>query len=468
MNKAFKMFISAALAYSMCVPAIAAETDSSPSQWAVEDMEFAVEEGLMPSGYIDKARYDIKHEELLVLVASFYSRYTGKQISSSSATPFSDVDSAFITGAYELGIVGNSDNGMFERSRPVTRGELALMMYNTLKAAGVNLTKSRTAGVSFADSSEISDEYIEAVNFLAGHSIMRGIDGKFRQDDVVSVEQAVSAFVKLYSVFMKQNISINGKSIGFGESVEQLKADFGEPARIDSTVYGYERYVYSQDLRNFFMVGIKDGLVVDVFTSAGNFKYKEISSGSNALEIKGLLRDDVSNQSVTIEDTYMNVKAVYNITGGTKLVEAIHIIDKEADVKNVRYYTDETKISLINETYDVINSVRARAGAPLVSRSENAEASAGSHAAHMASNGSVGYEGPNGDDPFDRMIQAGIQYSEAAEVVAYSSSEIVDIYAGILSNAGKRTNIMNPTLINAGAGIAFSGVSMYVAVDLYR
>ena len=98
--------------------------------------------------------------------------------------PFSDVESgawyekAIIT-AYELGIVKGRTDGSFGVNDQISRQDMAVMTFNTLKTVGITLDL-KEAAVDFKDDSEIAGYAKEAVKTMQQAGIIKGMEtGEF-------------------------------------------------------------------------------------------------------------------------------------------------------------------------------------------------------------------------------------------------------------------------------------------------
>ena len=98
--------------------------------------------------------------------------------------PFSDVEAgawyenAIIT-AYELGVVKGRPDGTFGVNDQISRQDMAVMTFNTLKTVGITL-ELKEAAVDFKDDSEIAGYAKEAVKTMQQAGIIRGMEtGEF-------------------------------------------------------------------------------------------------------------------------------------------------------------------------------------------------------------------------------------------------------------------------------------------------
>ncbi|HSJ37211.1 MAG TPA: CAP-associated domain-containing protein [Planococcus sp. (in: firmicutes)] len=60
---------------------------------------------------------------------------------------------------------------------------------------------------------------------------------------------------------------VEGISVYIGKSSQNWIDDYGQPARIEPSAFGYEWWIYNQSYSNYMMVGVKDQKVVQVYTA---------------------------------------------------------------------------------------------------------------------------------------------------------------------------------------------------------
>ena len=108
------------------------------------------------------------------------------------AESFTDADpeawyAPYITSAVNSGVVTGQGNGIFGIGQPVTRQDMAVMLYRCLDDGGNAEDKS-----DFTDSNEISDYAADAVGYMNSKGFLKGYeDGSFRP--LVPVNRAEAA-----------------------------------------------------------------------------------------------------------------------------------------------------------------------------------------------------------------------------------------------------------------------------------
>lgn len=100
-----------------------------------------------------------------------------------------------------------------------------------------------------------------------------------------------------------------------------------------------------------------------------------------------------------------------------------------------------------------MNAHRASVGCGPLAWSEAVGGVAQAHSADMLERGYFAHTNPDGDSPFDRMREAGITYSRAAENIAFGYPTGAAVLQGWLGSAGHRANIENCQLTEHGVGL---------------
>lgn len=102
---------------------------------------------------------------------------------------------------------------------------------------------------------------------------------------------------------------------------------------------------------------------------------------------------------------------------------------------------------------DLMNTHRIQMGcAPLEWNSAVADV-ARAHSQDMIDRGYFAHDNPDGKSPFQRLQDAGIDYSRAAENIAYGYPTAEAVLDGWLNSSGHRRNIENCALTEHGVGL---------------
>jgi len=124
--------------------------------------------------------------------------------------------------------------------------------------------------------------------------------------------------------------------------------------------------------------------------------------------------------------------------------------------------------------FRLVNDARARAGLPALAFSRSLMAATHFHSADMAFAGYLGYDGPAGDSPADRVVRAGLDYRELAEnCYRDGSGSLAQLanrtLAQWLARPAYRGNLLSPGFrATAIAAARSADGSIYLTQDFIR
>ena len=148
-----------------------------------------------------------------------------------------------------------------------------------------------------------------------------------------------------------------GLSAYIGKSSEEWLDDYGMPARIEPSAFGYEWWVYNQSFSNYIMVGVKGGNVVQVYTAGTATDATPYKIGQSLDE---LYRFTIIENEVTVkygtniytfnlsaEDTETRILVSFE-----DVYAQLYINEKEQKLEAVRFMDAETLIR--HQPYDMM------------------------------------------------------------------------------------------------------------------
>ena len=186
-----------------------------PSQWAKLEVEKAKERDIVPHKIQGDYKRNITREEFVELSIRLYEVLSKKEITLQGQGPFSDTKNPYITMANKLGIIDGKGDGTFSPDEKITREEVSVILYRTLKVAKPRYDYSNTNDYDFRDYSMISSWAKQAVNYLYGVEIINGVDdGEFNPKSYTSREQAITLVMRTYDkVIASDRASRNGLTV---------------------------------------------------------------------------------------------------------------------------------------------------------------------------------------------------------------------------------------------------------------
>ena len=186
---------------------IIVEEDTAPdlisaSDWAVPEIERAIENNLTVDSILNNFRNNITRQEFCEISVKLYEKLTGKTAVPVSPNPFTDTNNAEILKAYNLGIVKGVSADRFAPELSISRQEICVMLLRALKASRPSRDYSVTGRVDFIDKDSIAAWAMEAVEYMNRSGIMKGVGGN-RIDPLGNTtrEQAIALVLRTYDAF---------------------------------------------------------------------------------------------------------------------------------------------------------------------------------------------------------------------------------------------------------------------------
>ena len=215
-----------------------------PSEWAKADVEKAIETKLVPLHIQNNYTYKITREEFCEIAVNLYEALSGKESVAEVNNVFSDTQNEAVIKANNLGIVNGVGEGRFAPDDFITRQDISVMMYRTLKAAKPKLDYSNVSGHIFADHYDISPWAREAVAYLYGIEVVNGVgENLFEPWRNTSREEAIVLAMRMYNkaVMSKDNIVVSRSGTDRRQLLVKLKLEefiaqeMGKPYKYGAT-----------------------------------------------------------------------------------------------------------------------------------------------------------------------------------------------------------------------------------------
>lgn len=296
---------------------------------------------------------------------------------------------------------------------------------------------------------------------------------------------------------------VDGKSLYIGESVEKLKADWGEPERIDplpqKNITGYI-YNSNSTTKAYLLVGIKNQKVTSYFTIGKKFTAYDatVNTTDNTVSQETeLVQEGVSAASMVSagwgepgryefdaldssqSEAKVGTEAYYQLTdnahmyaftdyfdGGDKAVYGFYAFSSKDNTKyDIMYrsrmtYDDEILQAAEKQVWEMTNAYRNYMGMSLLQWEDNAAAAAKKHSQDMAANDYFSHFSKDGTTPRQRMQNQGISGTGFAENICAGSPDAISMVIGWIGSSGHRNNILS-NMKYIGVGAAYSTSSNY-------
>lgn len=168
------------------------------SSWAIEELDKAMEYGFITQRISSNMRDIITREEFSEMMVSFYESRTGSEVQY-GGFPFEDTNNIKIAKAASLGIITGYEDGSFKPDNPISRQDIALIIFRTLKLMMPEINgyyQPRVTG------EQIQPYAYDAVMFLVHHGIMKGdAKGMLNPLEHTTREQAALLTIRAYEEF---------------------------------------------------------------------------------------------------------------------------------------------------------------------------------------------------------------------------------------------------------------------------
>lgn len=426
-----KRLLSALLALALClsltVPAMAAGqtfTDVTSGHWAyeaIEDMAArrvvnGVGEGkFAPDDKVSCADFSTMVARLLFPVE------LGRE---GTASPWWKAGADVLLEAGAL--AGTTARAYYERlennwdsavmTAPMTRYDMAQIMYNTLKAldftmpSGSELSAARAA---IADYDDIPSDYSAAVTAMYALECLKGMDeqGNFRGSQQMDRAQACTVLVRMLAKYDAQLPELNIKNFPSEDTIEVGNI----------IVFEFDNF----HERAWSEIETSDPNIVQV---TGGSAIAGVAPGKATVTITVHLGG--KSQAVPVSITV--VKAVGGETVGAN-----------SSLQTIR-----------EEMLALINRERAAAGAAPLTLDDKLCQAAQVRAQELVQ--SYSHTRPDDRTCYTAMDEAGVTYRAAAENIAAGYFSVAEVMDGWMNSEGHRTNLLNTKYSRVGIGFYYS------------
>jgi hypothetical protein len=176
--------------------------ESVPSLWAKPEIEKAEVYQLVTERILDKFQNPITREEFSELAVRLYEALSGESVIVPMSSTFIDTSNPEVLKANVLGIVYGVSADRFSPNTPISRQEIAVMFYRTVKAFDENLVDVEPYDLTFTDREEIAEWAEEAVGFMHNEGILGGVgNNRVAPLGTATREQAIALVTRIFEKF---------------------------------------------------------------------------------------------------------------------------------------------------------------------------------------------------------------------------------------------------------------------------
>ena len=276
-----------------------------PSEWAQDDVDKAIDLGLVPQSLQSEYSRPTKRAEFCAFAVTLYEKEKGTIY---GRTKFSDTSDENVEKAASIGVVNGVGDGNFAPNDSLTREQAATMLARLADAIDRPIAKTTA---TFADGGQISPWAGESVGQIQSAGIMQGVGNNlFAPRDPYTREQSIMTILRMYNYVhtpggastqpdpdqSQPSDALSGTSwlgaSGGGDWIIELA--FSMDGRFYEVGYHYMSestpFIHWQVAEGAYSVSgdrVSFSGAKNIYDAAGNYTQESYSSPSNAFSISG-------------------------------------------------------------------------------------------------------------------------------------------------------------------------------------
>ncbi|WP_445479561.1 CAP domain-containing protein [Lysinibacillus irui] len=277
-----------------------------------------------------------------------------------------------------------------------------------------------------------------------------------------------------------------GISTLIGKDTQTVLEQYGEPARKEPSSFGYQWWVYNDDVSTFFMVGVEKNVVKQVYIAGQNIDAFPFKIGQKRdeiyrmtiidYEVAATVGDNIFIFSMSEED--MQTRLLVKFDG---LYAQLYIDRETSELQGIRYTDSETLVlhqpyemsyqgELVRRTPpssflqheidvasakqldDLLNVTRVHHDLPPLEMDNSLEEVARMHSEDMKVQNFLAHESPTYGDLKKRLQANNIEYSDANENLATAYFDAIEAMHGWTNSTEHRKVLLNDRFTRVGSG----------------
>jgi uncharacterized protein YkwD len=278
-----------------------------------------------------------------------------------------------------------------------------------------------------------------------------------------------------------------GLSLLIGEDVEALENEFGQPQRIDQTIYGYQWYIYNLHSSQYFQVGVENSHVVTVYALGDQLDIAPFEIGQPVEEVFNTQYIDTNvdiniggnTYRLELNDTDINLRPLVQLGDiyvqlyfdkYTGELSSVRFLSAETLVKEKSYEIvyhgnlieppppDDTLWEMVQkgtekEIFDITNVLRVRNGQKKLSWDVNVANVAFEHSKDMYQTNEFSHTSAIYGNLANRLKAAKIEYQLAGENIAANYTDGPAVVEGWLNSQSHRQSLLSKNYSHIGVGV---------------
>ncbi|GEM_PF-236911 len=277
-----------------------------------------------------------------------------------------------------------------------------------------------------------------------------------------------------------------GISTLVGKGIQTVLEQYGEPTRKEPSSFGYQWWVYNKDVATFFMIGVENNIVTQVYIAGQEIDAFPFKVGQKRDEIYRMTIIDYEVSATVGENIFifsmseedMQTRLLVKFDG---LYAQLYIDRETSELQGIRYTDSETLVlhqpyemsyqgelvrrtppsSFLQQEIDVasakqlddlLNVTRVHHELPPLAMDESLEEAAKMHSEDMKVQNFLSHESPTNGDLKKRLQAHDIDYSVANENLATAYFDAIEAMHGWTNSPEHRKVLLDDQYTRVGSG----------------
>nr|WP_330218417.1 CAP domain-containing protein [Sporosarcina globispora] len=272
-----------------------------------------------------------------------------------------------------------------------------------------------------------------------------------------------------------------------GKSAAELKDSLGAPSRIDSSLYGYDWWIYNISDTEYIQAGVSKNKVISMFATGEDADINPFKIGQPIGELYAsvffetdfnlkvgdssyrleLSEDDLNTRPLVMVGEYYAQLYIDRFSG---TLSSVRLMDAATLIKLRPYemvyrgellepplpspaFEEEVERAKERQIFDLTNVIRVRHHLQPLKWDELTAAAAFAHSKDMYENNDFSHTSKTYGDLSDRLEAGGISYETAGENIAANYTDAPAVVEGWLNSKGHRDSLLNEEFTHLGVGV---------------
>ncbi|MGN8645129.1 CAP domain-containing protein [Gracilibacillus sp. HCP3S3_G5_1] len=267
------------------------------------------------------------------------------------------------------------------------------------------------------------------------------------------------------------------------QDIEEFIAVYGEPDRKDSSLYGFDWWIFQKD-NYYIQVAVQNETIISIYSNSETLDFHPLVIGQSSEEISDIyqLKEEIEFDHLRFKLTEEDLKqrpvvrlseevfAQLYMDQFTEKLSGLRILNKEGfellkpyelyywgEIKEVdqpdQNQWEEIEEGLEQQIFDLTNEIRSLHDLNTLTWDDQAAEAAKAHSKDMFEENYFSHYSLNGDGLKERLIAANASYLAAGENIAAHYIDAPAVIHGWLNSEGHREALLKEDYTHLGVGV---------------